>query len=182
MLIDLLLFASVLVISGLVFLPLHVIAVRRRRGKDIVSTVNAAIGVSAVVGGAVGWLLLGGLFSSEGAKAVACVGAGLSFAGFAAVYNLVGPASVDRSISAHIVNLISEAPGQRMSIDDLYRFYTHVDVLEKRFAECADVGVLERDGSQLALTARGRRISRLYAGLGSVLGINAWHLERYRAR
>lgn len=182
MLIDLLLFASVFVISGLVFLPLHVIAVRSRRGRNIVSTVNAMIGVSAIIGGAAGWLVLGGLFSSDGAKAVACVGAALSFAGFAAVYNLVGPASVDRSVSAHIVNLISQAPDQRMSIDDLYRFYTHSDLLEKRFVECADIGVLERRGSQLALTARGRRISRLYAGLGSALGINAWHLERYRAR
>jgi len=43
MLIDLLLFASVFAISGLVFLPLHVIAVRRWRGRNIVSTVNAIV-------------------------------------------------------------------------------------------------------------------------------------------
>jgi|SRR4051812_18886238 hypothetical protein len=182
MLIDLLLFASVFAISGLVFVPLHVVAVRRWRGRNIVSTVNAMIGVSAIVGVVAGWLLLGGLFSSEGAKAVGCVGAGLSFTGFAALYNLLGPTSVDRSISAHILNLIYQAPDHRMSTDDLFNFYTHSDVLEKRLVECAEIGVIERHGSQLALTASGRRIGRFYAILGKVLGMNFWHLERYRAR
>ncbi|WP_428660051.1 hypothetical protein [Reyranella sp.] len=179
---DLLLFASVLVISGIVFLPLHVIAVRVLRGRNILSTVNIMVGASAVIGSAIGWLVLGGSFSSEGAKAVACVGAGFAFLGFGALYNLLGPTSVDRSISAHILNLIYQAPGHRMTKDDLFSFYTHSDVLEKRLVECAEIGVIERTGSQLALTPSGRRIGQFYAILGRVLGMRIWYLDRYHAR
>jgi hypothetical protein len=179
---DLLLFASVFVINGIVFLPLHVIVVRALRGRNILSTVNTMIGVSALIGSAIGWLLLGGLFSSEGAKAVACVGAGFAFLGFGALYNLLGPTSVDRSISAHILNLIYQAPGHRMTQDDLFGFYTHSDVLEKRLTECAEIGVIERSGSQLILTRSGRRIGLFYAILGKVLGMRFWYLDRYNAR
>lgn len=182
MLTDLLLYGSVFVISGLVFLPLHVLAVRARRGENLLLTVNLAIAASAVAGGAIVWLSFGAMFSSEGAKAVACIGGGVSFLGFGGLYNLLGPTSVDRSISAHILNLIYQAPGHRMSREELFGYYTHADVLEKRFEECARVGVIERQGSQLTLTASGRRIGLFYSIIGKVLGIRLWYLERYRAR
>jgi len=182
MLTDLLLFASVFLINGIVFLPLHVVAVRASRGMNVLSTVNIMVGVSAIIGSAAGWLLLGGLFSSEGAKAVACAAAGFSFLGFGALYNLLGPTSVDRSISAHILNLIYQAPGHRMTKDELFGFYTHSDVLEKRLTECAEIGVIECTGSQLILTKSGRRIGLFYAILGKVLGMRFWYLDRYNAR
>jgi len=181
MLTDLLLYGSVFVISGLVFLPLHVLAVRANRGENVLMMVNLAVGASAVAGGAVAWLSLASLFSSEGAKAVACVGGAISFLGFGALYNLLGPTSVDRSITAHILNLIYQAPGHRMTKEELFSYYTHADVLEKRFEECAKVGVIERHGSQLTLTASGRRIGLLYTVIGRILGIRLWYLDRYRA-
>jgi hypothetical protein len=182
MLTDLLLYGSVFVISGLIFLPLHVLAVRANRGANLMLMVNLSIGAAAVAAAAIVWLSLGHLFSSDGAKAVACVGGAISFLGFGALYNLLGPTSVDRSISAHILNLIYQAPGHQMSKEDLFAYYTHADVLEKRFEECAQIGVIERHGSQLTLTASGRRIGLFYTIIGKVLGIRLWYLERYRAR
>ena len=182
MLTDLLLYGAVFVVSGLVFLPLHVLAVRANQGSNVLLMVNLAVGASAMAGGAIGWLSFGTLFSSEGAKAVACVGGAISFLGFGAIYNLLGPTSVDRSISAHILNLIYQAPGHRMSEEELFSYYTHADVLQKRFVECAQVGMIERHGSQLTLTASGRRIGLFYTVLSKVLGIRLWYLERYRAR
>ncbi len=182
MLPDLLLYVSVFVIGGLIFLPLHVIAARANQGANVLLMVNLAVGASAVAAGAIGWLALGGMFSSEGAKAVACVGGAISFLGFGALYNLLGPTSVDRSISAHILNLIYQAPGHQMSKEDLFTYYTHADVLEKRFDECAQIGVIERHDSQLSLTARGRRIGLFYTIIGKMLGIRLWYLERYQAR
>jgi len=182
MLRDLLLYVSVFVVSGLIFLPLHVLVVRANRGANVLLMVNLAVGASAVVGAGIIWLSLGSLFSSEGAKAVACIGGAISFLGFGGLYNLLGPTSVDRSISAHIVNLIYQAPGHRMSEEELFSYYTHADVLGKRFVECAQVGMIERHGSQLTLTASGRRIGLLYTIIGRVLGIRLWYLERYRAR
>lgn len=179
---DLLLYVSVFVVSGLIFLPLHVIAVRANHGANVLLMVNLAVGASAVAAGAIGWLAFGGMFSSEGAKAVACIGGAISFLGFGAIYNLLGPTSVDRSISAHILNLIYQAPGHQMSKEDLFAYYTHADVLEKRFEECARIGVIESHGSQLTLTASGRRIGLFYTIIGKALGIHLWYLERYRAR
>lgn len=182
MLTDLLLYVSVFVISGLIFLPLHVLAVRMKRGENVLLMVNLAVGASAVAAAVIVWLSLGHLFSSEGAKAVACVGGAVSFLGFGGLYNLLGPTSVDRSISAHILNLIYQAPGHRMTKEELFGYYTHADVLEKRFEECAHIGVIETHDSHLTLTARGRRIGLLYTVIGRVLGIRLWYLDRYRAR
>lgn len=179
---DLLLFLSVFAISAIIFVPLHLIAVRANGGKKLLSTVNAMICLSALIGGAIGWLLLGHLFSSPGAKAVACVGGGFSFLGFGGIYNLLGPASADRSISAHILNLIYQAPGHRMTKEELFALYSHSDILDKRFVEFAAVGVIEQQAAQLTLTPKGRRIALTFAILGKALGLHPWYLERVRTR
>ena len=178
---DLLLFLSVFATSASVFVPLHLIAVRANRGRKLLSTVNAMICLSAFIGGTIGWLLLGPLFSSPAVKVVSCVAGGFSFLGFGGVYNLLGPASADRSISAHIVNLIYLAPGHRMSKAELFGLYTQSDILEKRFVEFAAIGVIEQHNSKLTLTAKGRRIAQIFAILGKVLGLHPWYLERVRS-
>jgi hypothetical protein len=182
MLVDLMLFALVLVVSAVVFIPLHAITVRANRGRNLLSAVNVAIIASAIIGGAAVWLVCGGLFSAPGAKAVACVGGGIAFLGFGGTYNLIGPASVDRSISVHLVGLVNQQAERRMASTDLFRYYPLADVLEKRFAECAEVGVFERQGADIVLTPRGRRIARVYAGIGKLLGLHPWYLDRYLAR
>ena len=182
MLVDLLLFALVLVASALVFVPLHVVVVRAKGGRHLLSAVNLAIILAAIIGGAAVWLLFGDLFSASGVRVVACIGGGIAFLGFGAAYNLIGPASVDRSISVHLVNLVNQEPDRRMAIADLFRYYPHADVLEKRFVECSEVGVFERRGQDIVLTARGRRIALIYAGMGKLLGLHPWYLDRYRAR
>jgi hypothetical protein len=179
---DLLLFLSVFAISAIVFVPLHLIAVRANGGRKLLSTINAMICLSALAGGAIGWLLLGDLFSSAGSRAVGCFGGGFSFLGFGGVYNLLGPASADRSISAHIVGLIYQAPGHRMSREELFALYSHADILDKRFIEFAAVGVIDPQASQLTLTAKGRRIALAFAVLGKALGLRPWYLARVRTR
>src|SRR5262249_47487610 len=158
MLVDLMLFVLVLVVSAVVFVPLHAITVRASRGRSLLTAVNAAIIASAIIGGVAVWLACGGLFSAPGAKMVACVGGGTAFLGFGATYNLIGPASVDRSISVHLVSLVNQQPERRMASADLFRYYPHADVLEKRFVECSEVGVFERRGTDIVLTPHGQRI------------------------
>src|SRR5438105_3202840 len=134
---DLLAYLAVFALCWVVFLPMHVVAVRLRQGANLLTTINCSIAGSALIATAGSWLWLGGLFSSESVKAVACVGAGMSFMGFGGIYNLLGPVSVDRSISAHIVKLIYLSPQHRIEEAELFKIYTHSDVLEKRFRECA---------------------------------------------
>ena len=157
---DLLLYLVVTVVCGVIFLPLHVIAIRARSGAKLITTLNAAVAASALIGGCLGWWIFSGDFSSQGARLVACLGGSLTFAGYAIVYTLFGPISVDRSISAHVVQLVYLAPGHRIKEADLFRLYTHADVLGKRFEECIEAGIIGRQGDELLVTPRGTRIAR----------------------
>ena len=91
----------------------------------------------------------------------------------------MGPASVDRSVSAHIVKLIYLAPHHRLKEGELFKLYTHEDMLEKRFRECMESGIIERRGDELGVTPRGARIARFYIVLGKLLGMRLWYLDRY---
>jgi len=182
MIVDLLLFVMVLGISAVVFVPLHAFAVRANRGRKLLSTVNLAIILSAIIGCSIVWFFFGSVFSAPATRTVACIGGGIAFLGFGATYNLIGPASIDRSISVHLVNLVNQEPDRRMAVSDLFRYYPHADVLEKRFVECSEVGVFERDGQDIVLTPYGQRIALAYAAMGKLLGLHPWYLDRYRSR
>jgi hypothetical protein len=169
-----------LAIGGLVFLPLHILALRVRGGSHLISTLNAVIGVSTVLAVGMGWLLFDGRFSSPGAATLAYVAAALCFAAYACLYSLLLPSSVDRSVSVHIVKLLYLAPSQRMTEQELFRLYTHGDVLEKRFNDCLSTGIIKREGNELTLTPHGARIARLYMLVGEGLGMRLWYLDRLR--
>ena len=105
----------------------------------------------------------------------------MSFLGFAGLYNLFGPTSLDRSISAHVLKLLYLAPQLQMTETDLCKLYTYSDIIEKRFNECAETGFIERHGELLTLTPKGIRVAGFYVALAKVLGIRPWYLDRYRA-
>ena len=176
---DLLLYFAIVAVSGAVFLPLHIVAIRAMGGGKLITTLGTTIAVSAIVGAAGGWLALGGEFSSQSVKTVACIGAALTFAGFAGAYSLIGPISVDRSVSSHIVELVSLAPGGRLKETDLFALYTHADMLEKRFHDCIETGIIERQGEELVVTPRGAKIAFVYLALGKALGMRLWYLDRH---
>jgi hypothetical protein len=176
---DLILYFTVIALCSVVFLVSHLAAIRLKQGDRLLTTLCVAIGFSAFAGAGLGWWLLGGEFSSAGARLVACVGAALTFPGYAGLYGLMGPASVDRSVSAHIVKLIYLAPHHRLKEGELFKLYTHEDMLEKRFRECMESGIIERRGDELGVTPRGARIARFYIVLGKLLGMRLWYLDRY---
>lgn len=177
---DLGLFFAIMAIGGVVFLPLHILALRARGGARLITTLNAVIGVSTVAGVAGGWLLFGDQFSSPGAATVAYVAGALCFAAYAGLYSLLLPSSVDRSVSVHIVKLLYLAPRQRMTETELFSVYTHDDMLQKRFNDCISTGIIKRDGEELVLTPQGVRIARLYMLVGEGLGMRLWYLDRLR--
>jgi hypothetical protein len=166
--------------GGVVFLPLHIVAIRRMGGRNLITTLNAVIGVSTVAAVVAGWCFLGHSFSSPGAASVALVGGGIGFATLAGLYGLLLPSSVDRSVSVHIVKLLYLAPRQRMTERELFGLYTHEDVLEKRFLDCLSTGIIRREGEELVLTPHGARIASLYMAVGEGLGMRLWYLDRRR--
>jgi len=123
----------------------------------------------------------GGDFSSEQAQVLACVAGALTFLGFAGVYCLLLPISVDRSVSAHIVSLIWLAPEHRLKERELFQLYTHDDILRKRFEECIETGIIVRHDGELTLTSHGARIAFIFVTLGRLLGIRLWHIARRNA-
>jgi hypothetical protein len=177
---DVALFFAILAVGGVVFLPLHIVAVRLMRGRQLITTLNTAIGISTAAAVGAGWLLLGRLFSSEGALAVSLVAGALTFAAYAGLYSLLLPSSVDRSVSVHIVKLLYLAPNHRMTEAELFGLYTHGDVLEKRFTDCLATGIIKREGEELVLTPQGARIAWLYMTVGEGLGMRLWYLDRLR--
>jgi len=179
---DALLYLAIAAICGVVFVPMHVVAVRARRGEKLVRSLAVTIALSAVIGAAVGWWVLGSGFTSQDTRLLASVAGGLTFAGYAGVYCLVGPISVDRSVSSHIAELVFLGPGHRLKQADLFRLYTHADVLEKRFRDCLETGIIERRGEELAMTPWGATIARFYLALGKGLGMRLWYLDRHNGQ
>ncbi len=171
-----------MVTGVLVFLPLHVVAVRWMRGNYLLTTLNAVIIVSMMVAATVGWCFLGPHFSSPATAVVAIVGGVIAFAPYVGLYCTLGPTGVDRSVSAHVVSLLHLAPQHRLSRQKLFELYTHDDVLEKRIAECVETGIIEQDGDELIATKRGSRIAVFFLVLGKALGMRFWHLERHLAK
>lgn len=177
---DLVLFFGILVISGLIFLPLHIVALRLRKGAKLITTLNATIGLAMAGGVLMGWLLFGDRFSSPGAAAVAYVGGALCFAGYAGLYGLLLPSSVDRSVSVHIVSLLAMADQRRLTETQLFSLYTHDDMLRKRFIDCINTGIIKRAGDELVLTQKGAWIAWLYTFVGEGLGLRLWYFVRQR--
>jgi len=174
------LFFAILAIGGMVFLPLHIVALRRRGGAQLITTLNIVIVISTAVAVTAGWLLFDGRFSSPGAALLAYVAGALTFAAYAGLYSLLLPSSVDRSVSVHIVKLLYLAPNQRMTEKELFDVYTHGDMLEKRFNDCLATGIIKREGEELVLTPHGARIAWLYMTVGEGLGMRLWYLDRLR--
>lgn len=179
---DLALYFVIIAVSSVVFLPLHVLMVRAMAGRKLITTLILAIGLSTAAGVVVGWLGFAKEYSSPDAQLLACVAGGLTFAAYAGLYGLLGPSSVDRSVSAHIVELVYLAPGGRLKESELFELYTHEDVLEKRFRDCIETRIIERQGEMLVVTGRGARIAALYIFIGRFLNMRLWFFDRYYAR
>ena len=178
---DLLLYLAIVAFCGVVFVPVHVMAIRAMRGDRLIGMLALSVALSALIGTASGWWTLADAFTSSGARTLACLAAALTFAGFAGVYCCLGPISVDRSVSSHIVELVYLGPGHRLKVAELFELYTHADVLEKRFKDCLETGIIKRDGEDLMTTRRGARLAQLFLALGKALGMRLWYLERYRS-
>ncbi len=170
---DLLLYFSVVAVSGAVFLPLHIVLSQAKRGGPLVMALGASIAVSALAGSIIGNFVISGGFSAPAVALVASIGGALTFAGFAGAYALILPISVDRSLSAHIVGLLYASSGGRIRESELFRLYTHAALLGKRLRECEQSRILERQGDELVITAKGRRIASVYFALDRLMQTRA---------
>jgi hypothetical protein len=176
------LYLAIAAICGLIFVPLHAVLVRARDGAKLIRTLATSIALSAVIGATAGWWLLNGSFSSAETRLLGSVAGGLTFAGAAGIYCHLLPISVDRSVSSHIVELIYLSAGHRLKEAELFRLYTHADVLGKRLRDCLETGIIERQGDELTTTPWGATIARVFLAVGKGLGMRLWYLDRFYGR
>jgi hypothetical protein len=95
---------------------------------------------------------------------------GIGSVGLCGLYVFLGPATADRSATAHLLAYLARNGGEHESAAVVAAFDRGAFV-RKRFAECEAAGILSREGSHVALTRKGRAIATIFSGLSSALEI-----------
>ena len=138
-----------------------------------VTRLFTALGGIAVISSALtavlAWLLFLGWYSSSDMLVLSTLGAITTFLGFGGIGVLFGPASADRSITAHILIYLARAPGEQLMADELLSRYTGAVILQKRFEEMRGVGVITQHDGKLKLTSKGKLLAHFYLWIIKIL-------------
>ena len=103
------------------------------------------MGLAVVVGGitaVLSWWLAGGLFSSGAVHALASLTAPFAFLGFCGIYVLIGPVTVDRSITLSILSAFANSRTKGLSRVELQACVPFDRIFEKRLRELEMSGTL----------------------------------------
>lgn len=134
------------------------------------STVATGVG-AALLAGILSWLYLADRFSSGSAHILACVTAPICFLGFCGIWVLLGPVTVDRSITLTILRALESVEGTAISNEHLISAVPFDRIYEKRLKELSNSGVIELHGNRVMVTPKGKRALRMYLWLGRLLNV-----------
>jgi len=168
---DLAAFLLVFAVCWGFFLVSHVLCASLGIVRGVDRRTVALATLSACIVGILTWLWAGSLFSTVNVQALVSVVAPFSFLGFCGIYILIGPVTVDRSITLSILSALeaSETKGlDRRQLQDCVPFDR---IFEKRMRELERSGTLSF-GDQVMVTPRGARILRLYIWLGRMFRVD----------
>jgi hypothetical protein len=126
---------------------------------------------AALASSGVTWMLPAGWFGSAETRLLSSLAAPFSFLGFCGIYILIGPVTVDRSITLAMLIALIEADTKGLSRTELQAKVPFDRIFGKRIRELEASGTLRLAG-QVELTPRGARILRLYVWLGRVFRVN----------
>jgi hypothetical protein len=127
--------------------------------------------VAAVAAGALSWFFIGGWFSGPGVHALASVTAPFAFIGFCGIYVLIGPVTVDRSITLTILTALIASETRGLSRAELQTRVPFDRIFEKRMRELEKSGTLTFV-DEVKITPRGARILGLYVRLARILRVD----------
>lgn len=136
--------------------------------QKLITTLTVLTIVGALLTALVCWAWWGELLGHPD-RLLALVSGGTTYAGLSGIYILIGPASADRSLSAHITIHLVRTPHGRLAPSELLKRYDPQGIFQKRFRELEAVGVATREGGELQITAKGRRIAKMYLVLLKML-------------
>jgi hypothetical protein len=161
--IDFALFLAVLGICSGTFAILQTLGLRAHRPRRILCYLLGVYVVSATVTVAISAVFLRPFFSSLSCFAVGLGGTLLTCFFAAGLYSFLGPATADRSCTAHFLMLLRQEPDGAYDAERLVRRFDGRVFMEKRFDECLNAGLIQIRDGRVSLTSKGLRMANLYA-------------------
>jgi hypothetical protein len=170
-LLDLAWYFLIVGIGGVMFIAAHILAARA----GLVSGANGRLVMLALVvaaaAGAFSWFLLSARFSTAEVHALASVTAPVCFLGFCGIYMLIGPVTVDRSITLTILEALLAVQDQGLAEDRLISAVPFERIFGKRLIELESGGFIRRQRGSFKVCASGERVLRAYLRMGRLLNI-----------
>ncbi|HVA14961.1 MAG TPA: hypothetical protein VNF99_17070 [Stellaceae bacterium] len=168
---DLLWYAAVFLATWVVYAVAYVGAARLGLVRGV-GFGTVVLGVStAALTGFLSWIFLVGRFSSVGAHVLASATAPLCFLGFCGIWILLGPVTIDRSITLTILSALKAVESRQLSNDRLMAAVPFDRIYGKRLKELSGSGVIELRANGVRVTPKGERVLRLYLWLGRLLNV-----------
>ena len=155
----------VILVNSALFLLLQLVYFRCVKVQKLITTLLVLAAGSALVTVGVCWRWWDSLPLAPSERVLALVGGLATYGGLSGIYVLVGPASADRSVSAHIAIHLLRAPNGCLAPEELLKRYDPQVIFQKRFRELEAVGVATRAHGAIHITDKGRRIAAIYVAL-----------------
>lgn len=160
---DVVLFFACLGLGLVLYAVLQTVGLRAHRPQRLLCYLLAVYLTSAALATILSAIWLRPAFSSHASYCVAATGT--IVAGFfaAGLYAFLGPATADRSCTAHFLLLMRRKPGHAFSAEQLISQFDGRVFMEKRFDECLRARLIQREQDRVLLTDKGLWMARLYA-------------------
>ena len=171
--IDFLLFLATLTGCMTAFAGLQTLGLRLQRPRRLLLYLLFVYFATAIATIVLSFVIARPYFSSASCYAVALGGTLLTSFFAAGLYSFLGPATADRSCTAHFLMLLRECPNATAESEQLIERFDGRVFMEKRFAECCNANLIQLDGATVRLTSKGMRMANLYA-----VQLHGFHLHR----
>ncbi len=109
-------------------------------------------------------------FSREISILLSCLGF-LIFLGYANLYNIVFPVSLERSFTISIFLRLSKSEDYSIDRTDFFKIEDTQEIYNLRLNEMLDSGLLIEENGRYKLTTKGMRVAMIYSWLNGYLGI-----------
>lgn len=160
-------------IGSVVFGLLQTLGLRKHRPRRILCYLLGVYLASAGMTTSLSAVWFRPLFSSEAVFYVAITG--MWIAGFfaAGLYAFLGPATADRSCTAHFLMLLRAQADHSHDAQRLIDRFDGRAFMRKRFKECLQARLICWEDGHVSLTDKGRCVARLYAAQ-----LSSFHLDQ----
>ncbi len=163
MITDLFLFFVLLFLNLSLFAILHAAALHFWDPRRLLVFLASLYFLGALVASAIGFLFIADHFSSFECYLTSNVGAAVAGFFASALYSFLGPATADRSLTAHFLIFLLEQPDLSIHRNRVLERFSPRNFLEKRYDECQRAEIIHIENHTIRLTPKGESIARIYA-------------------